>query len=774
MKHYMLLGTAAAIAVGMFAGPAVARDAAAAIPPEGSVAAMPATSSTTDQPTEIIVTAQRIAQPLQKVPVAVQVVSGRALQDRQLNDLTQMQLVTPSLQTGSDNSYTLRGVGSLVVSPNVDSSVGIAVDDVSFGQPSFMNVLSFEDVAQVEVLSGPQGLLFGRNASAGLLNVVTQRPVIGEWSGQFYGEQDYRDTVPGGKWGSIVKGTVNIPISPIAALRLNALYSDQDPLTDTIARRDVGKFEPYEHRGGVKAKLLVEPTDALSIYIIGDYAERHGIGGMYDRTDRAFGTGSITGIFAGLDGITAGPDNLRNGTSSLYQDTKTGGASISVTYALSDKLTLSDIAAYRGVKYDGNYDGDYTSFDGSDRNANNLRYNQYSNELRLALAPGSLVDGQAGLYYFGSQSHIVGQVGAAAYGLNGPFDSFTNPLIGEDLHSGLKSTSLAAFGQANIHPTSRLTLIVGARVTRDRLHDRLLQNQNFYPITLGPSNVSIDETVKHTDFSWKGGAQYQITDAVMAYATYSKGYKGPTFNDALTTAGQDPAVGPEVVHSLDIGLKTSFFDRRLRVNVDAFRQIFDGIQVQGFDPNTSTFFTANGANAKSQGVEVQIDARATKRLTINMSATVLDAYFTSFTTDHCYPGQPNCSPTGITDSSGNRLPSSARFASTIGATYKIPVSETVDLVVAGDLYHRSSLNFSTNANPLGRLGKINILSGHVGIDIDKRFNLTLFCKNCTDKRFPLAIGQDNIDGVLANVNSSLQSFGYNSVRTIGISTNVRF
>jgi iron complex outermembrane receptor protein len=762
MKRTLLLGTAAAIV----AAPAIAQ-----VAPSSPVHDAPAAA---DGQGEIIVTAQRIAQPLQRVPVAVQVVSGSELESRKLNDLTQMQLATPSLQTGSDNAYTLRGVGSLVVSPNVDTSVGIAIDNVSFGQPGFMNILSFEDVAQVEVLTGPQGLLFGRNASAGLLNVVTQRPILGQFSGRLYGEEDYRETVPGGKWGTILKGTVNVPLGSIAALRINALFSNQDPITQTIVRRDVGKFEPYEHRRGVKAKLLVEPSDALSFYVVADYAERHGIGGIYDRTARSFGPGSVTRIFAGLDGITAGPDNLQNALGSLYQDTKTGGVSGTVTYRLSDSLTLSDIAAYRGVRVGGNYDGDFTSFDGNDQNSSSIRYDQYSNELRLALAPGALIDGQAGLYYFGSQSHNTGQVGAAVYGLNGPFNSFTNPLLGADLRSGLKSDSFAAFGQANVHPTSRLTLILGGRVTRDRLHDRLLQNQRIYPIALGPENVSVSEVVRHTDFSWKGGAQYQLTDAVMAYATYSKGYKGPTFNDSLTTVGQDPAVGPETVHSLDVGVKSSFFDRRLRINIDAFRQIFNGIQVQGFDPNTVTYFTANGANAKSQGIEFQIDARPTRRLTLTASATILDAHFTRFTTDRCYSGQPGCSATGTTNSSGNRLPSSARFTSTIGASYKIPVSQKVGLVLSGDYYHRSSLNFSTNGNPITGIGKIDVLGGNLGIDIGNRLNLSLFCKNCTDKRFPIAIGQDNIDGSIFGINSGLQSFGYNSVRTIGVSTSVKF
>ena len=240
MKGCIVFGASIATIAALTA-PALAQESAGGMPVRAGSTAEAQPIASGDQTGEIIVTAQRIAQPLQKVPVAVQVISGSSeLQNRKLNDLTQMQLATPSLQTGSDNSYTLRGVGSLVVSPNVDLSVGIAVDEVSLGQPSYMNILSFEDVSQVEVLTGPQGLLFGRNASAGLLNVVTRRPVIGQLSGQFYGEQDYRDTVPGGKWGSIVKGTVNIPISPIAALRVNALYSDQDPLTDTIARRVIG------------------------------------------------------------------------------------------------------------------------------------------------------------------------------------------------------------------------------------------------------------------------------------------------------------------------------------------------------------------------------------------------------------------------------------------------------------------------------------------------------------------------------------------------------
>lgn len=771
MKQAYLIGvSAAALAGGFSHAPVMAQDMA---PPQAA-SAQARQSSSDSQVGDIIVTAQRVAQPMQRVPVAVQAVSGDELEARKLNDLTQMALSVPSLGTGTDNSYALRGVGSLIFSPNVDSSVGISIDEVSLGIPVYMNEFAFEDVARVEVLMGPQGLLFGRNSSAGLLNVVSQRPVFGEFSGRVYAEQDYRDTLPGKKWGTVLKGTVNLPISSIAALRINAIYSDQDALTRLVARRNVGKFQPYQHRAGIRAKLLVEPTDDLSFYVVADYAEKHGIGGSFDRTHRQFGPGSITQIFATRDGVTAGPDNFDFGTSSLFQDLKTGGVSATLAYDISDRLTISNIAAYRGVKFAGNFDGDYTSSDGVDVGLLDFRYDQYSNELRLSLNPGGLIDGQAGLYYFGSRLDRSQVVGAAAFGVAGPFDSYTNPLIGQDVVGRLTGDSYAAFGQMNVHATDALTLIAGGRVTRDKLRYRVTQNTKFYPVALGVRNFSADQTVRNTDFSWKLGAQYQATPDVMAYATYGKGYKGPTFNDSATIAGQDLAVGPETAKSLELGVKTTLLDRKLRLNVAAFRQLFDGFQVQGFDSRANSYFTANGANVKSQGIEIQAEARPTRALTITAAATILDAKFRSFTTDRCYPGQTPCAANGTTDSTGNRTPSSARFTSTIGAAYTVPVSADANLVLSGDYYHRSSVYFSTNNNPTTRLGGIDILGASLALNVGDRFNFSIFCKNCTDKKFPLYIEQDSIDGVVANTNSTLQSWGYNSVRTIGVSTSVRF
>ncbi|CAN5277050.1 TonB-dependent receptor [soil metagenome] len=733
------------------------------------------TATRVDQVEEIIVTAQRVAQSLQKVPVSVQPVTGAELERRALGDVIQMQTAVPSLQTGTDNTITLRGVGSLVFSPNVDSSVGVAIDEVSLAIPTFMNNFGFEDVSQVEVLLGPQGLLFGRNASAGLLNIVTNRPVIGEYSGRLYGEADYRDTVPGGKDGHIIRGTINVPLSDVAAFRLNAIYSRQDPIAHVVAASPNADVQDYQQRAGAKAKFLFEPNDRFSLYLIGDYARQEGVGGIYDRTYRQFAPGSLVQNFVLADGVTPGPDNLEYGASApANQKLEGGGVSLKLAYELTDMIAVSNITAYRSYDVLNGADLDFTSFDGVDNNTRTGQYDQFSNELRIALAPGGLIDGQAGLYYFSTRTRSSDSVTGGIFGILGPFDSFNNPLIGTDLNSTVEGDSYAAFGQFNIHPTEQLTLIAGGRFTRDELSIDLLQNQIAYPIPLGVPNVSTQQSTDNDDFSWKLGAQYEVTPDIMSYVTYSKGYKGPAFNDTQAVPNQQLAIGPETVHSLELGLKSFLLDRRLRLNLAAFRSEFEDFQVQGYDPATQSYYTANAANVISQGVEVTAEARPVSGLTLNAAMTFLDSTFDDYATDKCYAGQPNCSPQGTTDSSGNQTPSSAKFTSTIAATYEYPLSSTVNLFVSGDYYHRSALNFASNGNPLTELGAIDVLGFSVGAEINQNVRVAAFCKNCTDERFPVFIGGEPLDATFLNLNSSGQTWGYNSVRTLGLSVSYDF
>lgn len=735
----------------------------------------PSSSDAKSQVTDIIVTAQRISQSLQEVPASVQPVTGAELLQRKITDVVQLQNAVPSLQAGNNNTLSLRGVGSASFSQNVDSSVGVAVDEVSLGVPLFQNYFGFVDVAQVEVLTGPQGLLFGRNASAGLLNVVTQRPVIGDFSGQVRVEGDYRDSLPGGKWGGIGTAIVNIPVSETAALRLNGLYDYQDAITDTVAIGRNADVHDYRLRVGGKAKFLWQPNDRLTVYLIGDYLRQTGIGGTVgDQSARFRAPGSLTQPFLDLDGITAGPDNVEVGHSvDANFVIKTGGVSANISYELTDNITVSNIAAWRAYHVETLADLDFVSSDVYDLNSRDQRYNQYSNELRVALAPGGFIDGQIGLYYFGSRLRDASAIGAALGGAFGPSDSFVNPVIGADIRSKLNGNSYAAFGQVNLHPTDSLTLLAGARVTHDRLSFDLVQNQQAYPIALGVPNYADSQSTKNTDLSYKFGAQYQITPAVMAYATYSRGYKGPAYNDTANFVGQDLSIGPETVRGVELGLKSILFDRKLRFNIAAFRQIFSDFQVQGFDPVSSSFFTANAAKVLSQGVELNAEFRPVSRLTFSGAATILDSKFKSFANDQCYPGQTTCVG-GVTDSSGNRTPSSAKFTATLAATYEAPLSDRAKLILSVDYYHRSAVNSFANADPRTRIGAIDILGANIGIDLDDKVRFEIFCKNCTNKKYPILISNEALDATLLGLNSTNSSWGYNSFRTIGADVTFNF
>ncbi|WP_240344711.1 TonB-dependent receptor plug domain-containing protein [Novosphingobium sp. THN1] len=243
-------------------------------------------------PGEIIVTAQRRSENVLKVPVSVTVVGAEQLIQRGANDLTAVTKLAPSLQVAQDNTFSVRGVGTATFSNTVEASVSQVIDDVVLGNREYA-ANAFYDVARVEVLNGPQGLLFGKNASAGLVNITTNKPKLGEFSFSADGELVQRARPGDDGTGYQIRSTVNAPLGDKAALRLNAIYSDQDPIT-------VGKVNPNVRNDlglenlGLRAKLLFEPTDNLSVYVIGDYNRQRGITGRYDITFRQFGPAAST------------------------------------------------------------------------------------------------------------------------------------------------------------------------------------------------------------------------------------------------------------------------------------------------------------------------------------------------------------------------------------------------------------------------------------------------------------------------------------------------
>jgi iron complex outermembrane receptor protein len=742
---------------------------------------------------DIVVTAQRRSESLQQVPISVNAVTSDTLSARNINGLDQLPLVAPSLQVGLLGNYSIRGVGTLSNASSVDSSVAIAIDEVNLGQPGLV-VNLFNDVQRVEVLNGPQGLLFGRNASAGLLNVVTTRPVLGRYENVFNFEVGARDRPGTGSNANyaIARETINLPLGKTTAIRINGFYSYAEPVT-TLIKQSVNRQDEDQRQYGLRAKLLSDVTDRLSVYIIGEYAKSHGGNATDSFTSVGGGTSLIRPVLA-ADGINANSHNfLISGGGAFYRDRVNVGAQATVSYDLGGGWNISNIAAWKRFKDRTRFDIDRVSADILDTNLVDTNYTQFSNELRLALPSDNRLSGQLGLYYFDAHSarsldtHGGFNVPAIAQP-NAPFCvgmGLTTPgcarrnvhVIGRDIVYTLDNQSYAAFGQLTFRLVDGLQLIVGGRVTRDELRFVQSQNQMNYFRPLGV-RATYDQSTGHTDFSYKAGLQYQATPDIMAYATYGRGYKGPGVNDSGATVNADLIVDPETAYNVEAGIKSSLLNRRLVVNLALFHTKFKNFQTQVFNPALTAFVIQNAGSLTSQGAELTITAKPFRGLTINGNASYLDSKFNSFLGAQCYPGQPtpSCAPppvgAGSFDASGYRTPTTPKFTSTVQARYEHEFGVGVSAYIDGNWYHRASINYNINQAPGSQVPSINIFGASLGVQFDG-MQLSVFCKNCTNKHYPLFIAADPVDATVNNA-SFLSSFGPDSVRTVGLAGTFRF
>lgn len=772
---------------------------AAIATPVAAQEASPVSASDPAESEEIVVTAQRRSENVLRVPLSVTVVGGEALEQRGATNLTAVTRLAPSLQVAQDNTFSVRGVGTSSFATTVEASVSQVVDDVVLGSKEFA-ANAFYDVTRVEVLNGPQGLLFGKNASAGLVNITTTRPKLGKTEVIADAElvSRHRDVKDG--FGYQMRGTVNVPIGENSALRLNAIWSDQDSITyprvNAAVRNDIDLTNL-----GLRGKFLYEPNDSLSIYVIGDYNRQRGISGRYDVTFRQFGTGSQYPA----RGFIAGRENLQYFSEAPnFRDAETGGAQANINLTLPSGVELSSITAWKRADVSFQFDSDNTPVNFFSFNQASQVYNQYSQELRVALPAGNRLTGQAGLYYYRSTGKVNGFRGgnngvpdAAAIGFPfcigatvtagpPPACSVSNrSFLGQDYDYSLKQDSYAAFGQLTYGITDTFRLSAGARLTHEKASIDMRENFGNYFVTLGVRRNVTNQTTDYTDLSYKFGAEWQVTPNLMLYGFYGEGYKGPGFSNTSPAVGANLRVRPEISRGGEIGAKGRALNGGLTFSVSAFYTKFDDLQVQSFVQALRTFVLSNAATASTRGVDLSVQARPTKGLTISASASYIDAKFDDYPGAQCYPTQTtngcranvnSSDPTfvGVFNAAGYQLPLSARFTTTIGAEYATPIANDLDFELGGGLYHRSPQSAGLGAMfDIPTWDTIDLRAGLRG----KSWNVSLFCKNCTNEIRPISIGSDGGD---ANpvagppVLTLGQRFSFESVRTLGVRFGVNF
>ncbi len=670
-----------------------------------------------DSPTlkAVTVTATRREASLQQVPVAVSVVDGEQLERENRNSVASIAQQVPSLnfRTGASNKDTslfIRGVGTISTSPGVEPTVATVIDGVVFGRPG-QSTLDLLDIERLEVLRGPQGTLFGKNASAGVLNITTRAPTEethGFVEQSYYSGNESRTRF--GIGGALIPDTLKGSIS--------TLFGSYDGNVDNKAN---GQEVNGYNRKGVRGKLVFTPSDDLSLTLAADYLKSRD-----DAPNGVVAKSLLPAFSNALAPVRADSDNrdIVSDYRSHVDDTNKG-LSAQLDWNLGD-YTLTSITAWRGWDNTQWQDGDRlatisAAFPGIE-DKGELEYNQYSQELRLASPKGQFVEYVGGLFYMHGKDEetyrrtlrttTATQQGIADY-------STTND-------------SYAVFGESTLNFTERFRGIAGLRWTHDDLeydHRRVSTStvavNGIQPGTR--SSGSVDED------GWSGrlGVQYDLTDDITSYLTYSRGYKGPAYNVFFNMQPRDTdALKPETSNSWEAGLKASLWNNRLTSNLAVFHTEYDNYQANFFDSVAGQVVTRliNAGSVKSEGVELDFALQATSQLKLSGALAYTKARIDEF-----------ACPAGAAAScnvNGKPLPYSPDWKSYVRADYSIPLDNGLDIELGTDFSWQSKVQYDISQNADTIQGAYGIWNASVALaDYNEGWRVALLAKNLADKSY---------------------------------------
>ncbi len=754
-----------------------------------SVQGTNAAESADSAPAEIVVTAQRRAENLRDVPIAITVVDGASIRESGANQLSDITQRAPSLNftaTPGVPNFAIRGVGTNSFDYGIESAVGIAVDDVNITLPRFVPINSLADVERVEVLRGPQGLLFGKNTTAGLISITTARPELGRFGSSGRVQIGERSQVQ-------AQTVVNLPLGRTAALRLVGGYQYQTTATQLVGP---GRLDPVRRYFGT-AKLLWEPNDRLSFYAIADYQSNSGIEAY--STIRRFGGNDPTPIPAVLRplappnfvfarntalGVVASPRNNRSavGSTDIVRDERSFGAQFTASYD-AGPVAITSVTAYRELTARANNDVDQTPVPFFDTNIANSQSHQFSQELRINNTGSGPLSYTAGLYYFHQQ--IDAQILQA--GTFGVFPA-SNPLrlspINGQSNFDYGSKSYAAFAQLTFNVTPELRLTAGGRYTRDEIDSTTTVTAvpnvcNLVTFLLsggrtciGALAAPINAARRTGGFSGRAGVESSLGTANL-YATYTRGYKGPAVSSA---AGVAFAVDPETVDAYEIGAKADLFDRRLTINLAGFINDFSNFQAQVFDPalngGLGSFRTGNASTLRTRGVEAETVFRPAQGVSLSGGVTWLDTAYGNYNVA-CFFGQTaaqGCSLPGPSfNAAGSPLVGASRWTTSLAANIEQPVSDHLKFFVNADWRYRSSFYYAIN-DPNTIQPGFSVVNAAIGLaDIGDHVRLSVFVRNLFDQRYTAVIFPGNF-----SVGQYAQSLPDNAFRRFGAALEWRF
>jgi len=671
--------------------PALAQTAA---PP--TTAASPAVDSGGTRLQEVVVTAQRRTESLQRVPIAVTAVSGADLAARGLNDSLSLSDTVPNLdvtQNGTVLTLYLRGVGSNASDPNDEASVATYVDGVYIASP-LANMFDFNNIERVEVLKGPQGTLFGRNATGGVIQVVTRDPSHTP-GGEISATYGNYNTV-----GSSLYATTGLGdnlAADIAAVYRNNLDG---------YGRDIYRDQPIMRREdfGLRSKILWTPTATTQVRLSGDYGAVRS-----DGTDYQLAPGVI-----GADGVSTYPGPYKTETNEPnLGNTDIWGTSLRVDQDFGAVRFVS-ISAYRHIVGLYDLDEDATPVPIVNSFIHQLAKN-FSQELQLLSPKDSKIQWVVGGYYFNA-IYAYDPITIAGLAAGGPDAS-------EDIFGTQRTHSYSAYGQATIPLFAGTKFTAGLRYTDENQSDHAFVNIGSVTVAAPP-----DQHQSFDKLTWRFALDHEFSDNVLGYVSYNRGIKSGGYN--LLGPGA-PGYKPEVLDAYEIGVKSEFLDHTVRVNIAGFYYNYQDIQVQNIEAGAIN--TVNAASATMKGFDADVKFVPVNNLTVSAGLGYVYGTYSNFQNATFTPPSPLDGPQYPGNASGNSIINTPRVTANASVDYKIPTNIGVFLYDLTGSYRDSTFVSPDNRLTIPAHTVFNTSLGWTSMN--GQYGVQLWAHNLFDERY---------------------------------------
>ncbi|MGU0990468.1 TonB-dependent receptor [Pseudomonas aeruginosa] len=729
---------------------------------------------------KVTVTARRREEDSQKVPTPITVLGGETLEAQRISRVQDLQQVLPSVNVAyihaRQSSVAVRGIGNNPASDGLEGSAGIYLDNVYLGRPG-MAVFDLLDIEQLELLRGPQGTLFGKNTTAGVLNISTRAPT-------FTAERTVE--VSGGQDGYFQgRGTVSGPLGETLAGRLSAYRTRDDGYIKNI--HDDNYLNGGE-RQGARGQLLFEPNEDFSLRWIADYNEEDSSNGsmvVYGGAERFWQRAALVGASPLRD-----PQRRKvNINGRQHVSVHQGGSSLEANWNLAGGYRLTSISAYRYWHFTPANDEQLNVSAINDTGVE-VHDRQFSQEIRLASPTGGAFDYVVGAYAFRQN------LGNKTFTSYGPLADLY--LLGANLgalndtyskaNGKIETDSFALFAQGTWHLTERLDFTAGLRGTYEEKNAKV---ERFAPLG-GAAVGGVGAAVRNgqlgaydsgdlSQYNFAPSAllslSYQFSDDLLGYASLSHGEKSGGVNLAVgsaPSAGADSLlVGPERANDAELGLKSTLFDRRLLLNANLFWTGIHGYQAttlyQAPGSTQLVQVLANAGSVRSRGLEFEATALPLRGLTLNFNGSYNDVTYLSFKDAPCpaevstRPGAPSSC-----DLIGQRVVGASKWIANLNGEYQWRLDDRFQPYVSASYAYRSAAEGTLDNSDLSKIdgyALVNLAAGLRSDLGDGQLDTSVWLKNAFDKDYYLS--------AFASINGSYTA-SVGQPRTLGVSLRYDF